>query len=267
MEKFLDMTIEYVTKAGINLLLAILLLVVGIKLSNWAIKLLQKGKGFSKLDVSLQSFLKSFLKIVLYILVIITAAVVLGIPTTSFITMLASAGVAIGLAIQGALSNFAGGLMILFFKPFHVGDYIEAEGGQGTVTDITVFYTFITTNDSKVITLPNGTLTNSSVINYTRTGKRRVDLTFSVSYSSDTETVKRLLVKVAEDDPLVFDDPAPNARMVKQNSSSLDFTLFAWCKSEDYWSVLYNLNENVKAALDSENIVIPFPQIDVHLDK
>lgn len=157
--------------------------------------------------------------------------------------------------------------MLLIFKPFVVGDYIDAGSFSGTVKSITVFYTFITTPDNKVITLPNGNLTNQAIVNYSKENIRRVDLTFSVSYSSDIEQVKKLLLETASSNEAVLNDPAPFARLVSQESSSLDFTLRAWCKGEDYWNVYFDLNEAVKKEFDKNNIEIPFQQLDVHIDR
>jgi small conductance mechanosensitive channel len=177
--------------------------------------------------------------------------------------MLASAGVAIGLALQGALSNLAGGLMILFFKPFKVGDMIEADGHSGVVLGITVFYTILTTVDNKRITLPNGKLTNTSVVNYSSEKTRRVDFVFSVDYESDVDKVKTILMDVISKNELILDDPAPVARLKKHNDSSLDFAVWVWCEGKDYWHVFFDMNENVKKAFDKNGIDIPYPHLEI----
>ena len=179
METFLTFLYTNGTNFGLKLLYALLVLVVGLRLIRWLMRRLEKGSSFHKLDAGLQSFLRSFLRIVLYILLALCLVGILDIPTTGFVTMLASCSVALGLALQGALGNFAGGLMLLFFKPFKVGDYVEASGYSGTVKAITVFYTVLSTVDNKTITLPNGNLTNAAVVNYSSEGIRRVDMTFS----------------------------------------------------------------------------------------
>lgn len=265
LEKMLESLAETATQVGLRLLYALVILVVGLKLSSFLVRFVSKGKGFEKLDQSVQSFFKSFLNILLKVMVVISAAVVLGIPTTSFITMLASCGVAIGLALQGALGNFAGGLMILVFKPFKAGDYIETQSYSGTVRSVSVFYTTLITLDNKVITLPNGTLTNSAVVNLTSEPMRRVDLIFSVSYDSDIAAVKQLLLQLAAEHPFVLQEPAAFAGLAKQDDSALQFQLRVWCLTEHYWEVYHDLNEQVKTAFDEHNIAIPYPQMDVHI--
>ncbi|MEG2213801.1 MAG: mechanosensitive ion channel, partial [Clostridiales bacterium] len=193
--KILAFLSELGVTLGLKLLSALLVLVIGLKLTKILVKLVKKSRTFSKLDHSIQSFIDSFLSIGLNVLIFLTVAYVLGIPMTSFITILASAGVAIGLALQGSLSNFAGGLMILFFKPFKIGDFIEIAAINGTVKAITVFYTVLLTADNKQITLPNGNLSNASIVNYSTEPKRRVDLTFSVSSHCDLEQVKQILLQ------------------------------------------------------------------------
>ena len=249
-----------------KLIAAGLILLIGGRLIKWILGRIVKSKGFQKMDISVQSFTKSFLKIAAWVILIISAAGIIGIPMSSFLTLLASAGVAIGLALQGALSNLAGGLMILFFRPFRVGDFIETGAHSGTVQDITVFYTILLTPDNKRITLPNGTLTNAAVVNYSEKETRRVDLEFSVGYDCDIDKVKGLLLRVAEEHELVLDDPAPFARLIRQDDSALAFCLRAWCKSDDYWTVYFDLNEQVKKELDANGMEIPFPQLDVHMD-
>jgi small conductance mechanosensitive channel len=175
--------------------------------------------------------------------------------------------VAVGLALQGALSNFAGGLMILIFKPFKVGDFIENGAVMGTVKDITIIYTILHTVDNKVVTIPNGTLTNSNVINYSALPSRRVDIKFSAGYHDDIEKVKSVLMGVAEAHEKVLKDPAPFVRLTAQGSSSLDYTFRVWCAGPDYWDVYFDMMERVKMAFDENGISIPFQQVDVHMDK
>lgn len=266
-EKFLQFLIEFATSWGLKLLGAIIILIVGLKLVKWVSKWVRTSKKLDKVDNSLRSFLSSFLKIVLYALLLITVASIIGIPATSFLTILASCGVAIGLALQGSLSNFAGGLMILFFKPFKVGDYIEAAGESGTVRDISVVYTLLVTPDNKHITIPNGTLTNSVLKNYSAEKNRRVDFTFDVAYGTDSDKVIKIITDVINAHPLAFKEPAPFVRLSSCADSSLKFTARVWCKSEDYWTVNFDVLESVKNAFEENDIQIPFPQLDVHIDK
>ncbi len=257
--------VSLVTSFGIKLLCAIVILVLGIKCVSFVSKWIRTSPKFSKLDTSLRSFLASFLKIALYIVLVITIAMILGIPATSFITILASCGVAIGLALQGSLSNFAGGLMILFFKPFKIGDYIEASGESGTVTEISVVYTELLTVDNKRITIPNGALTNSVIKNYSSEALRRVDFSFRVASDSNDETVKRLLHDVIEAQPNTLKDPEPFVRLSEHTPDALVYTVRVWCKSADYWTIYFDIIEGVKTAFDRNSICVPYQQVDVHI--
>jgi len=262
----LDFIIQFATSWGIKLLAAIIVLLIGIKIIRSVTKWLRKSPKFDKLDSGLRSFLASFANILMYVVLVITVAGIVGIPATSFITILASCGVAVGLALQGSLSNFAGGLMILFFKPFKVGDYIEASGESGTVTEISVVYTVLTTPDNKRITLPNGALTNAPIKNYSAENLRRVDLTFGASYKCNVDQVKDVITKTIVAHPLVLKNPEPFVRLSACADSSLTYTVRVWCNNADYWTVNFDLTESVKAAFDQNGIEIPYPQMDVHID-
>lgn len=264
-QTILNYLVQLATSWGIKLLEALVLLVVGLKLVKWLKKWLKESPKLDKLDSGLRSFLVSFSSIILYALLIIVIASILGIPATSFITILASCGVAVGLALQGSLSNFAGGLMILFFRPFKVGDFIEASGETGIVQEITVVYTVLLTLDNKRVTIPNGGLTNSVIKNYSSEELRRVDLTFNVAYGSDVEQVKKLIADLAAAHPLALKEPAPFVRLSAHGDSALTFTTRVWCKNADYWDVYFDLTEGVKKAFDQKGIQIPFPQMDVHV--
>lgn len=263
----LNYLINLGTSLGLKLLTAAILLIIGLKLVKWVKKWLRTSHKLDKVDTGVRTFLVSFAGIALYALLFITIAMTLGIPATSFITALASCGVAIGLALQGSLANFAGGLMILLFKPFKVGDYIETPDAAGTVSDISVVYTVLCTPDNKIITVPNGTLTNSVVQNYSAVENRRVDLTFTTAYDCDIEQVKALLMRVVTAHPQVLADPAPFARLSEHGENALTYTVRAWCKTDDYWDVRFDLIEAVKKEFDQNGIAIPYPQLDVHLDK
>ena len=264
-QNVLDSLIELATSWGLKLLGALVVLVVGLRLIGWLKKWLQTSPKLDKLDSGLRSFLISFSGIVLYAVLFITIAMVLGVPATSFITILASCGVAIGLALQGSLSNFAGGLMILFFRPFKVGDFIEASGESGTVTEITVVYTVLTTPDNKRVTIPNGALTNSVIENYSAEPLRRVDLTFSTGYDCDIEQVKAVIGKLVAEHPAALSEPEPFVRLSAHGDSALTYTVRIWTKSEDYWTVYFDMTEGVKKAFDQNGISIPYPQMDVHV--
>lgn len=266
-EKLLQFLMEFATSWGIKLLAALVLLVVGLKLIKAFKKWLKNSPKLEKLDNSLRSFLASFSNILLYIILIITIASVLGIPATSFITLLASCGVAIGLALQGTLSNFAGGLMLLLFKPFKVGDYVEVSGESGTVLEISVVYTVILTVDNKRITVPNGTLTNAVIVNYSAEELRRVDMTFTTAYDCDIEKTKSIISSIIDKHPLTLKDPQPLVRLSEHGDSALTYTARAWCKNENYWDVKFDITEKVKKEFDKQGIEIPYPQMDVHVKK
>ena len=261
----LDQLLHLATSLGFKLVGASFVLGVGSRLISWICKRICKSQRIQKLEDSLESFLTSFIKIALYTVLFITVAMILGVPATSFLTILASCGVAIGLALQGSLSNFAGGLMILFFKPFEIGDYIESQGESGTVMDISVVYTTLLTPDHKRITIPNGTLTNSTIRNYSKEELRRVDLTFKVDYKSSDEAVKAIINKVFDEHPLTLKDPAPLVRLSNQSDSALVYAAKVWCKNSDYWTVYFDITETVKAEFDKNGICIPYPQMDVHI--
>lgn len=268
LEKLLDFLFEFSTTWGIKLLGAIIVFIIGRKCIKSAIKWMRTSPKLEKLDDSLRAFLASFSQFGLNLILIITVAMILGVPATSFITILASCGVAIGLALQGSLSNFAGGLMILLFKPFKVGDYIEASGESGTVVDISVVYTVLLTTDNKRITIPNGSLTNSVIKNYSAEEYRRVDLTFSADYSCDVEKVKNVIQDVVRSHPLTLNEPdVPFVRLSDHSDSALTYTVRVWTKNEDYWTLHFDIIERVKEAFDKNNIQIPYPQIDVHMNK
>lgn len=265
-EEIMNYLVELATSAGLKLLAAIVLVIVGLKGIKWLRKWIRTSEKLNKIDNSLRSFMISFSSVVLYIVLFITVAVILGIPTTSFITMLASCGVAIGLALQGSLSNFAGGIMILLFKPFKVGDYIDAAGESGTVTEISVVYTELLTVDNKRIIIPNGTITNSVIENYSAENIRRVDFTFNTAYDSDIDKVKKIITEILESHPKALENPECFVRLSAHNDSALTYTARVWCKTDDYWDVNFDVIESVKKAFDENGIQIPYNQLDVHID-
>jgi len=264
--KFLDFIFQLGVSLGTKLLTSLLILFAGHKVIKIFKKWLRTSNKLERLDGGVRSFLVSFSGVTLYIILVITVAMTLGIPTTSFITALASCGVAIGLALQGSLSNIAGGIMILIFKPFKVGDFITTPDAAGTVSEITMVYTILNTADNKVITIPNGTLTNSVIENYSSMENRRVDIDFTASYDCDIDVVKAILMDVVNSHPLVLSDPEPVARVSSHGDSAVVYTVRVWCKSENYWSVKFDLLEIVKKEFDKNNISIPFPQMDIHIE-
>lgn len=269
MQEFLDnlwaTLAELGTTFGMKLLGAILILVIGLKVSKWAVKLWTKSKGYQKIDTTVARFFANAVKIVLYVIVIMSAVIMIGVPAASLITILGSAGVAVGLALQGSLSNLAGSIMIMLFRPFKIGDFIEGNGVSGTVEDITMFYTVINTPDNKVVTAPNGALSNGNIVNYSRKDIRRVDISASVAYGTDAAKVKELLLRLANENELVLKDPAPFVALSQHGASSIDFTFRVWVKGSDYWTVNFALVEKVYDEFNANGIEIPFPQMDVHV--
>lgn len=269
LEKLLT-KIEYfltntVFDAIVKIAIAALIVWLGFMLVKFIIKRIKKSKFIEKSDPSIASFLLSFTSIALKIIIVITAASVLGIPLTAFVTALGSAGIAIGLALQGSLSNLAGGIMILIFKPFSVGDTIEVNSEVGTVESISIFYTALVTADNRRITIPNGVLSNSSTINRSVLSKSRVDFEFSASYSQDTDEVIETIQEVAEAHDLVLNDPAPPfVRVMRQDASAVIYVLRVWTKNEDYWTVKFDIEKAMLNKFKEKNIEIPFPQLDVH---
>ena len=258
--------IELFTSIGLKIVGALLILIVGLKLIKFLKKWLSTSNKLDKIDNSVRSFLVSFSSIALYFVLFITIAMFLGIPTTSFITALASCFAAIGLAMQGSLSNFAGGLMILIFKPFKVGDYISTLDSEGTVFEITVAYTVLHTYDNRVVTIPNGALTNTIVENRTSANIRRVDLDFNAAYECDIAKVKSILMDTVTNHSLVIHEPEPVVLLSNLSDSSLTYTIRVWCKTDDYWTVKNDLIEAVKINFDNNNIEIPYNHLNVHLN-
>lgn len=265
LSKLWDTLLEASATAGLRILLAIAVLIVGLLLIKYLVKFIVKSKGFNKIDVTVQTFLKSALAITLKVLLIISVIGILGVPLTSIIAVLASAGLAIGLALQGALANFAGGIMILVFRPFKVGDFVDNGTHMGTVESITIFYTKLLTIDNRLVTIPNSTMTTASITNFSAKELRRVDLKFNASYENDIEKVKNILISVAKNHPLVLEEPAVMSRVFTHGTHGLEYILRAWTKAGDYWTVYFDINENVKKEFDKQGIEIPLPKLDVNL--
>ena len=259
----LEQLLEKLFDFGIQLVIALLILFVGFKLIKLLEKSLKKHRKLDRLDPSIKGFLISILSLSLKILLFVVAASVVGIPTTSFITIIGSCGLAVGLALQGGLSNLAGGVMILMFKPFEVGDYISALNMEGTVKSITMFYTSLTTPDNKVVQLPNGTLSNSTITNFTANPIRRLDLEFQASYDSKIDKVKKVINEVLNNCEYIIEDKAKLVNVVKHGDSSIVYAVQVWVNKENYLTAKYNLNEAIKEAFDKNKIEIPFMQIDI----
>ncbi len=265
MEEFVSKLIDLGTTAGGKLIYAVLVLVVGCLAVKAIKKGLSKTDKFTKLDKTAQGFIKSLVTVALYAVLIVTVIGILGIPMASITAVIASCGLAIGLALQGALSNFAGGIMVMVFKPFKVGDYVASAGAEGIVKEISVFYTTILTIDNKRITVPNGSLMNANVTNFSSEELRRVDLDFKVSNACDQNVAKGILLKAAEGTKGVLGDPEPFARMTGVAKDTYVFTVRAWCKSAEYWDVYFDLIENCSGALGSAGIKDPEERLAVRM--
>ena len=259
--KLIDLSVSF----GSKLLVALLVFFIGRwivkKLNRLVINILTKRH----VEASLATFTKSLVSITLNFTLVIIIISVLGIETSSFIALFASAGVAVGMALSGTLQNFAGGVMILLFKPFKVGDYIEAQGQSGTVKEIQIFNTIITTTDNKVIIIPNGGLSTGIMMNYSKESQRRVDWVFGIGSGDSYEHAKAVIARLLDNDPRVLKDPNYFIALTALNSSSVDIVVRAWVKAENYWGVFFDMNEKVYKTFAEENLNIPFPQMDVHL--
>ncbi len=259
LERWIDKGYALIIDFGPRVLAAIAIWIIG----SWIIKMLLKGvtKAMDKKDYdeSLKKFLLNLLNWVLKIVLIVTILGTVGVETTSFAAILASVGLAIGLALQGSLGNFAGGVLIMIFKPFKIGDLIEAQGEIGVVKEIEIFTTKLTGLSNKEIIIPNGSLSNGNIINYTTEGTRRVDLVYGVSYDADIKQTKEVIMKVLTSHPKVLKDPAPAVTVLELADSSVNFAVRPWCNTEDYWDVYFDVTENVKEALDAAGIEIPYP--------
>jgi len=264
-QKWLDIGLEFLINFGPKLVGAIIIWIIG----SWVIKKLITGAGQAmkkgNYDESLQKFLSNLLSWVLKIILIVVVLGNVGVETTSFAAILAAAGLAIGLALQGSLANFAGGVLIMIFKPFKIGDLIEAQGGMGVVKEIEIFTTKLIGLSNREIIIPNGSLSNGNIINYTTEGTRRVDLTFGVGYDSDIKKTKEVLMQVLTSHPKVLKEPAPSVNVSELADSSINFAVRPWSTADDYWDVYFGITENVKEALDAAGIEIPYPhQVEIH---
>ncbi|MGL4854105.1 MAG: mechanosensitive ion channel family protein [Lentisphaeria bacterium] len=252
-------------KFGKNILCAILIFVIGRIIGKILAKIANKTILHTSKDTTLASFVKNLVFFVTMVFVVIASLTELGLETASIVAAVGAAGLAIGLAFQGALSNFAAGFMIIAFRPFKVGDLIDAGGCLGHVREIEPFTTKLTTPDNKTVIMPNHMLTSDKIINYTETKDLRVDLVFSCSYGDDIDKVKSILYKILKDDPRVHSEPEPFVGLIKHDESSINFVVRPWVDATEYWHVYYDVTEKVKKEFDKNNITIPFPQRDIHI--
>ncbi|MBQ3709774.1 MAG: mechanosensitive ion channel [Bacteroidales bacterium] len=258
---------QYLIPFGIKLLVALLVLIIG----RWLIKIAKRwmanGIMSRKGDPTLHKFLSNLLSVILNFILIIFIISILGVNTSSLVALLASAGLAIGMALSGTLQNFAGGVIIMLFRPFKVGDFIAAQGQEGVVKEIQIFNTIVLTTDNKVIHIPNGILSTGVMTIFTKEETRRVDWTVSISYGDDYDVAKAVLLRLCKEDSRILTDPEPFIEIAELNNSSVDLKMRVWVKSADYWPVFFGMNEKIYKTLPKEGLHFPFPQVDVHLDQ
>ncbi|HQL00662.1 MAG TPA: mechanosensitive ion channel [Smithellaceae bacterium] len=265
MEKMLETAQTWITVYGLKVIAAIAILVIGAFAAKLLQKLVRRLLRRGKVDEMLVSFASSVVYVAIMAFVIIAALGQLGVQTASFIAVVGAAGLAIGLALQGSLANFAAGVLMVIFKPFKVGDYIEAAGTAGVVEAIGIFTSTLKTPDNKMIIIPNAKLTADNITNYSAMKQRRVDLVASISYGDDIDKVRNILNGILDADARVMSEPAPTVAVLSLSSSSVDFAVRPWVKTEDYWGVFFDLQEQIKKQFDANGVTIPFPQQEVHL--
>lgn len=252
---------------GMKLITAVIVIIIGFWIAGMITRALRKVMNKRDMEPALQSFLGSILSMTLKVLVVISAISTMGIEMTSFVAILGAAGLAVGMALSGTLQNFAGGVMILIFKPFKVGDFIEAQGHSGSVSEIEIFNTILKTPDNKTIIIPNGGLSTGSMVNYSTEPRRRVDWTIGIGYGDDADKARSVIQGMLDADKRVLRDPAPAILLSELADSSVIFAVRAWVEAGDYWGVFFDLNENVYKNFEKEGLNIPFPQMDVHVQQ
>lgn len=265
MAGYVDTAVDMTLRYGPQLILAILVLIIGLWIINRVVRLMGKGMERSQVEPTLAKFLSSLSSIGLKALLLISVASMVGIETTSFIAVLGAAGLAVGLALQGSLANFAGGVLVLMFRPYKVGDFIEAQGVAGSVAEIQIFNTIIKTADNKVIIVPNGAVSNGIITNYSAETTRRVDFVFGIGYGDDIQKAKDTLARLIAADDRAMKDPDPVIVVSELADSSVNITVRIWVNAADYWGLYFDLTEKVKLTFDQEGISFPFPQRDVHV--
>ncbi|MFL1407426.1 mechanosensitive ion channel family protein [Marinobacter sp. M1N3S26] len=261
--EWLDIAVEMIMQYAPKVVLAIVTLIIGLWLINRVVRLLDAR--LMARDPTLAKFLGGLIGALLKIMLLISVASMVGIATTSFIAVIGAAGLAVGLALQGSLANFAGGVLILIFKPFKVGDTLEAQGFLGSVAEINILYTIVNTFDNRRIIIPNGSLSNASLVNVSYYDTRRCDLTFGIGYGDDIDKAKDIIKRCIDENDKVLSDPAPTIAVAGLGDNSVNILARPWVKTDDLWPTYWELTEKIKKAFDQEGISIPFPQRDVHI--
>ncbi len=265
MEKLPEIIHGYLVTYGLRIVVAVVIFVVGKWIAKLISKLIGKGMTRAKVDKTLVNFVQHLCYIALLAFVVIAALDKLGIQTNSFIAIIGAAGLAIGFALQGSLSNFAAGVLMLIFKPFKVGDFVEVSGVSGTVEEVQIFNTILASPDNKQVIIPNSKVTGSNIFNYSVNGTRRVDLVIGVSYEDDLKKVQKVIEQVVASDDRVLQDPAVKIAVSELGDSSVNFVVRPWVNTDDYWDVYFDLTKNLKLSLDENGISIPYPQRDIHM--
>ena len=250
---------------GLRLIYAVLVIVIGLWIANATTSAVKKTMNKRGVDPSLQPFLGGIIGTLLKVMVCISAISMLGVQMTSFVAILGAAGLAVGMALSGMLSNFAGGVMILIFKPFKAGDFIEAQGHMGTVSEIQIFNTILLTPDNKTIIIPNGGLSTGSMTNFSTEPQRRVDMTFGIGYGDDTAKAREVMMGLINADDRILKDPEPFVAVSELADSSVNFVVRVWCNAADYWGIYFDMQEKIYNTFNTEGLNIPFPQMDVHV--
>ena len=264
MDEFIEQIIILGTEAGKSILLAAIVAVIGYYIVRFINNMVARILERRNVEPTVQSFLKSFVNITLLILLMLTIVSTLGVNTTSLAALLASAGLAVGMALSGNLQNLAGGIILLLFKPYKVGDYIEAQGVSGTVKAIQIFHTILTTPDNKELFIPNGALSSGNITNYSKNDLRRVDMVVSVEYGTDTEKVKQVTQELLRSDSRILKDPAPFVAVNELGDNGVFFSIRVWVNGSDYWNVFFDTNERIYNEFNKQGIGFPFPQIQIH---
>ena len=266
-EQLIQKLLDWGLNAGGHLLGAILIFIIGRFLISFLNRMLARILAKRRVDAGIQSFTKSLVNILLTVLLIVAIVNKLGVETTSFAALLASAGVAVGMALSGNLQNFAGGLIVLLFRPYKVGDWIESQGESGTVREIQIFHTILTTADNKVVYIPNGALSSGTIVNYSREDTRRVEWVIGVEYGENFDNVEEVTRRLIADDKRILDTPAPYIALQTLDASSVNVVIRVWVKSPDYWDVYFDMNRTIYATFNKEGIGFPFPQLTIHQAK
>ncbi len=265
MKTVLQEVYKYLAEYGLKIIGAIIILIIGRWLAKIISRWIEKALLKSRVEKTLAKFIKNLSHIILLVFVVIAAVASLGVETTQFAVVLGAAGLAIGLALQGSLSNFASGFLMIIFHPFKVGDFIEAAGIKGTVKEIQIFNTIVSTPDNIRAIIPNSKITDDKILNYTANGTRRVDLVIGISYEDDLRAAKRVIEGVLASDERILKEPSPTVEVFELADSSVNFVVRPWVNSADYWNIYFDMTAKIKLALDENDITIPFPQRDVHI--